>query len=123
MTWAVSVKPEFTERIQFTRNVGKYVRMRSQCVPGSLKLQKSLGTRLALCLWCTLYSEGESWPAIYLHANAIMLARAVLFLILSSLPPDHHRLTWLLKSGKLRCANVSYSIMQLYSVGIAKLFS
>ena len=37
MTWAESVKREFTERIQFTRNVGKYARMRSQCVPGSLK--------------------------------------------------------------------------------------
>ena len=48
MTWAESVKREFTERIQFTRNVGKNARMRSQCVPGSLKLQKSLGTRLTL---------------------------------------------------------------------------
>ena len=37
MTWAESVKREFTERIQFTRNVGKNARMRSQCVPGSLK--------------------------------------------------------------------------------------
>ena len=37
MTWAGSVKWEFTERIQFTRNVGKNARMRSQCVPGSLK--------------------------------------------------------------------------------------
>ena len=44
--------------------------------------------------------------------TAIMLARAVLF---SSLPPDHHRLTWLLKSGKLRCANVSYIIMHLHT--------
>ena len=60
----------------------------------------------------------------YLHATAIMLARAVLFLILSSLPPDHHRLIWLLESGKLRCAIVLfiYNIMQLYSVGVAKLF-
>ena len=40
MTRAESVKREFTERIQFTRNVGKNARMRSQCVPGSL------GTRL-----------------------------------------------------------------------------
>ena len=37
MTWAGSVKWEFTERIQFTRNVGKNARMRSQCVSGSLK--------------------------------------------------------------------------------------
>ena len=44
---------------------------------------------------------------IYLHATAIMLARAVLFPILSSLPPDHHRPTRLLKGDKLRCANVS----------------
>ena len=29
MTWAKSVKREFTERIQFTRNVGKNARMRS----------------------------------------------------------------------------------------------
>ena len=35
--WAGSVKQEFTARIQFTRNVGKNARMRSQCVPGSLK--------------------------------------------------------------------------------------
>ena len=45
---------------------------------------------------------------LYLHATAIMLARAVLFPILSSLPPDHHRLTWLLKGDKLRCANVNF---------------
>ena len=32
MTWAESVKREFTERIQFTRNVGKNARMASQCV-------------------------------------------------------------------------------------------
>ena len=37
MTWAESVKQEFTERIQFTRNVGKNAHMPSQCVPGSLK--------------------------------------------------------------------------------------
>ena len=37
MMWAESVKREFTERIQFTRNVGKNAPMRSQCVPGSLK--------------------------------------------------------------------------------------
>ena len=62
---------------------------------------------------------------LYLHATVIMLAGAVPFLILSSLPPDHHRLIWLLKSGKLRCAIVLfciYNIMQLYSVGVAKLF-
>ena len=40
MMWAGSVKREFAERIQFTRNVGKNARMRSQCVPGSLKLKE-----------------------------------------------------------------------------------
>ena len=37
MTWAGSVKREFTERMHFTRNVGKNARMRSQCVPGLSK--------------------------------------------------------------------------------------
>ena len=32
MTWAGSMKREFTERIQFTRNIGKIARMHSQCV-------------------------------------------------------------------------------------------
>ena len=31
MMWAGSVKRESTERIKFTRNVGKNARMRSQC--------------------------------------------------------------------------------------------
>ena len=45
MTWAESVKREFTERIQFTRNVGKNARMPSQCVRTGLS-QKSLGTSI-----------------------------------------------------------------------------
>ena len=63
MTWAESVKREFTERIQFTRNVGKNARMRSQCVPGSLK--KSLGTRLQCRVQAYYYIDHVL--VIYLH--------------------------------------------------------
>ena len=59
---------------------------------------------------------------LYLHATAILLARAVIFSILSSLPPDW--LTRLLKGDKLRCANVSFVftfIIQLYNVEVAML--
>ena len=38
---------------------------------------------------------------LYLHITAIMLARAVLFPILSSLPLDHRRLTQLLNCAAL----------------------
>ena len=61
---------------------------------------------------------------LYLLATAIILARAVVSFILSSLPPEH-RLTWLLKSDKLHCANVDciYIIIHvLYSVEVTKLF-
>ena len=66
---------------------------------------------------CYLYDEGESQPALYpdAHATPIILARAVLFPILSSL---HHRLTRLLKSDKLHCANVNL-YLQLYNVEAA----
>ena len=75
---------------------------------------------------CYLYSEGETQPAIlYLQATAIMLARDVLFPILSSLPPDHHRLTQLLKV--INCAALMLILYLhyntiLYNVELAMLF-
>ena len=63
MTWAGSVKRKFTERIQFTRNVGKNARMRSQCVPGSLKRAWVRGYSLVPRLFSALcgVSPGSVW--------------------------------------------------------------
>ena len=65
MTWAESVKREFTERIQFTRNVGKNARMRSQCVPG-LALSKEHGyeARVAFVIegfHCSQKNDCSNW--------------------------------------------------------------
>ena len=61
---------------------------------------------------------------LYLHATAIMLARAVLFPILSSLPPDHH----IGQPGCLKVINCAalmlvciYIIIQLFNVEVVSL--
>ena len=55
---------------------------------------------------CYLYSESENQPAIP-ACNCHYAGQSCSFPILSSLPPDHHRPTWLLKGDKMRCANVN----------------
>ena len=55
---------------------------------------------------CYLYSESENQPAIP-ACNCHYAGQSCSFPILSSLPPDHHRPTRLLKGDKLRCANVN----------------
>ena len=54
---------------------------------------------------CYLYSEIENQPAIP-ACNCHYAGQSCSFPILSSLPPDHHQPTRLLKCDKLRCANV-----------------
>ena len=55
---------------------------------------------------CYPYSEGESQPAIP-ACNCHYAGQSCSFPILSSLSPDHHRLSRLLKGDKLCCANVN----------------
>ena len=55
---------------------------------------------------CYLYSKSESQPAIP-ACNCHYAGQSCSFPILSSLTPDHHWPTRLLKGDKLRCANVN----------------
>ena len=56
---------------------------------------------------CYLYSQGESQPAIP-ACNCHYAGQSCSFPILSSLPPDHHLLSRLLKGDKLCCASVDF---------------
>ena len=70
-----------------------------------------------MCMACYLHSESESQPAIP-ACNCHYAGQSCSFPILSSLPPDHDRLTRLLNCAAL----MLICVIQLYNVEVAMLF-